>query len=42
MPTKNGFEFQGRDAELLHLVHQLGIATTEHLARHFGRDTHTI
>src|ERR1700704_4688037 len=37
MPAKNGFQLQDRDIELLHSVHQLRIATIDHLAALSGR-----
>ena len=37
MPAKNGFELQDSDIELLHAVHQLRIATIDHLSALSGR-----
>jgi len=42
MPSKDGFQFQDRDAELVHLVHQLGVATVEHMAQHVERSYHLV
>lgn len=42
MPAKNGFELQDRDIELLHSVHQLRIATIDHLAALSGRSVRAL
>src|SRR6202167_1069684 len=42
MPAKNGFELQDRDIELLHSVHQLRIATIDHLSALSGRSVRAL
>jgi hypothetical protein len=42
MPAKDGFQLQGRDIELLHFVHQLRIATVDHLAALSGRSVRAL
>ncbi len=42
MPAKNEFQLQGRDIELLHSVHQLRIATIDHLAALSGRSVRAL
>jgi hypothetical protein len=42
MPSKNGFELQDRDIELLHSVHRLRIATIDHLAALSGRSVRAL
>jgi len=42
MPTKNGFQLQDRDIELLHFVHELRIATIDHLAALSGRSVRAL
>jgi hypothetical protein len=42
MPAKDGFELQDHDIELLHLVHQLRIATIDHLSALSGRSVRAL
>src|SRR5580704_4668069 len=42
MPSKDGFELQDGDIELLHFVHQLRIATVDHLAALSGRSVRAL
>jgi hypothetical protein len=42
MPAKNGFQLQGSDIELLHFVHELRIATIDHLAALSGRSVRAL
>jgi hypothetical protein len=42
MPAKNGFELQDRDIELLNFVHQLRIATIDHLSVLSGRSVRAL
>jgi hypothetical protein len=42
MPAKDGFELQDQDIELLHAVHQLRIATIDHLAALSGRSVRAL
>jgi hypothetical protein len=42
MPAKDGFELQKQDIELLHSVHQLRIATIDHLAALSGRSVRAL
>jgi hypothetical protein len=42
MPAKYGFQLQDRDIELLHSVHQLRIATIDHLAALSGRSVRAL
>ena len=42
MPAKHGFELQGQDIELLHSVHQLRLATIDHLAALSGRSVRAL
>jgi hypothetical protein len=42
MPTRDGFQLQDRDIELLHSVHQLRIATVDHLAALSGRSVRAL
>ncbi len=42
MPTKNGFQLQDRDIELLHYVYQLRIATIDHVAALSGRSVRAL
>jgi hypothetical protein len=42
MPAKDGFELQDQDIELLHSVHQLRIATIDHLAALSGRSARAL
>ncbi len=42
MPAKNGFQLQRRDIELLRSVHQLRIATIDHLAELSGRSVRAL
>jgi hypothetical protein len=42
MPAKDGFELQKQDLELLHSVHQLRIATIDHLAALSGRSVRAL
>jgi hypothetical protein len=42
MPAKNGFQLQESDIELLHFVHQLRIATIDHLAALSGRSVRAL
>jgi hypothetical protein len=42
MPSKDGFQLQDRDIELLHCVHQLRIATIDHLAALSGRSVRAL
>ena len=42
MPTKNGFQLRDCDIELLHSVHQLRIATIDHLAALSGRSVRAL
>src|SRR5580692_2802848 len=42
MPAKSGFQLQDQDIELLHSVHQLRIATIDHLAALSGRSVRAL
>src|SRR5580658_2578681 len=42
MPAKDGFQLQESDIELLHFVHQLRIATVDHLATLSGRSVRAL
>jgi hypothetical protein len=42
MPAKNGFKLQDRDIKLLHFVHQLRIATIDHLSALSGRSVRAL
>jgi hypothetical protein len=42
MPAKHGFQLQDRDIELLHSVHQLRLATIDHLAALSGRSVRAL
>jgi len=42
MPAKDGFEHQDQDIDLLHSVHQLRIATIDHLAALSGRSVRAL
>lgn len=42
MPTKNGFELQSSDIELLYFVHQLRIATIDHISALSGRSVRAL
>jgi hypothetical protein len=42
MPSKNGFQLQERDIELLHSVHELRISTIDHLAALSGRSVRAL
>jgi hypothetical protein len=42
MPAKDGFQLQDRDIELLHSVHELRIATVDHLAALSGRSVRAL
>ncbi len=42
MPAKDGFQLQDGDIELLHFVHQLRIATIDHLAALSGRSVRAL
>jgi hypothetical protein len=42
MPAKDGFQLQDRDIELLRFVHQLRIATVDHLAALSGRSVRAL
>lgn len=42
MPAKDGFELQDSDIELLHFVHQLRIATIDHLSALTGRSVRAL
>src|ERR1035438_4088854 len=42
MPAKDGFHLQDHDIELLHSVHQLRIATVDHLAALSGRSVRAL
>ena len=42
MPAKDGFELQKQDIELLHSVHQLRVATIDHLAALSGRSVRAL
>jgi hypothetical protein len=42
MPTKNGFQLQDQDIELLHLVYQLRIATIDQIAALSGRSVRAL
>src|ERR1700691_6235674 len=42
MPAKNGFQIQDSDIELLHAVHQLRLATIDHLASLPGRSVRAL
>jgi hypothetical protein len=42
MPSKNGFELNQRDIELLHNTYQLRLATIDHLAALSGRSVRTL
>jgi hypothetical protein len=42
MPAKDGFELQDRDIELLHAVHELRIATIDHLSALSGRSVRAL
>ena len=42
MPAKNGFQLQDHDIELLHIVHQLRLATIDHLSTLSGRSVRAL
>lgn len=42
MPATNGFQLQDSDIELLHSVHQLRIATIDHVAALSGRSVRAL
>jgi protein involved in plasmid replication-relaxation len=42
MPAKDGFELQDSDIDLLHSVHQLRLATIDHLAAFTGRSVRAL
>jgi hypothetical protein len=42
MPSSGGFQLQDRDIELLHSVHQLRIATIDHLSALSGRSVRSL
>src|SRR6202451_2964504 len=42
MPSTNSFQFNDRDAEIVHYVYQLRVATLDHLAALTGRSYKTL
>jgi hypothetical protein len=42
MPTRDGFELQDSDIELLHIVHRLRLATIDHLSALSGRSVRAL
>jgi hypothetical protein len=42
MPAKDGFQLHDRDIELLHFVHQLRLATVDHMATLSGRSVRAL